>query len=52
MADFLYNFTDDSAYVLQVTGIDKNNEYDLQGDYVEITHWQILPEPPKGSSYG
>ena len=24
MADFLYNFTDDSAYVLQVTGIDKN----------------------------
>lgn len=24
MADFLYNFTDGNAYVLQVTGIDKN----------------------------
>ena len=24
MADFLYNLTGDSAYVLQVTGIDKN----------------------------
>lgn len=24
MADFLYNLTDDGAYVLQVTGIDKN----------------------------
>ena len=25
-----------------------NNEYDLQGDYVEITHWQSLPKSPEG----
>lgn len=28
-----------------------HNEYDLQGDYIEITHWQTLPEPPKGVNY-
>lgn len=29
-----------------------NNEYDLQGDYIEITHWQPLAKSPEGVTYG
>lgn len=28
-----------------------NNEYDLQGDYIEITHWQPLAKSPEGVTY-
>ena len=39
MADFLYNLTGDSAYVLQVTGIDKNKLKEKQRFSVENGAW-------------